>query len=121
MNGMNEFVDRWYCTHCQEYIEAASPDVLATRVNNHNTLKHPLDFTYWNGATIVLSAMYSGEKTSDAELRASAERSWEKKDALAVRPESSGSGEWGNAKRPPNITDLEKIWLAGGGVLWDSK
>ena len=115
-----ELVDKYYCTHCQEYIFASSLELLATRLNNHNKVKHPLDFSDWTAETVAVSAMYSGPGGSTAaDIRAAAERNW--KSAFVSRPEALGSNEWGNAKHPPDITELDKVFLKGGLVLWDSK
>jgi len=92
---------KYYCSECREYVFAVTPTLLATRLNYHNAVKHPLDFANWTAATVILSAQYS--------------------DSVDAPPAylTKNSELWGNAKNPPTITDEDRVFLAGGGVAWD--
>ncbi len=113
-----DIVDKFYCTPCGEYVFAMSPAILAERLNNHNKLKHPLDFCRWTAETVILSAQYSGPtKVADGyDMQALFPEA--RLDAMTVHSTES-KNNWGSAEKPPDITELDKIFLRGGLVRWD--
>lgn len=104
----------YYCTHCRLYIYEGTPKRLAERVNNHNNLQHPFDWSNWTEGGIVLSAQYrhigAHEHAPEAARR-----------VLSQYTEPFGTTsrrEWGDAKNVPTITDADRRLLAQGLVKW---
>jgi hypothetical protein len=90
---------KYYCSYCTKYIYGATPEILATCLNVHNSAIHPADCARWCAADIVRSTHYVGTSYVSEYLTV---------------------GEWGTAKNPPSITARDRIMLAKGLVRWDS-
>jgi hypothetical protein len=99
---MAEVVHKYFCSYCRLYVFGETPTLLASIVNSHNRLLHPIDFASWTPEGITQSTQYSGPASVPPYL------------ASYVTPVSK---EWGDAKAP-DITDRDKIFLVTNGIRW---
>lgn len=100
---MTGYDHKYYCPYCKRYIFGGAAQELATYLNYHNMTLHPGDFANWTPANIVLSAHYSGPPMIAA---------------VGMLPPKPRDPLWGDAQKPPDITERDKIYLAKGLVKW---
>lgn len=102
---MAEFIHKYYCEHCRQYIFGDTAAMLAMGVNLHNSAMHPADFSTWTAGGIVLSTRYSGPGFA----------------ALPqyTKPFGTTSRSEGGDTKLPQITKADRELLAKGHVRWD--
>jgi len=94
----------YHCVYCRRFILGETAQALAENVNVHNATSHPADFASWTASEIVCSCNYSGTGTPLPQYTA---------------PYGTTSkSEWGNAKKPPEITDEDHVMLTQAGIKW---
>jgi hypothetical protein len=101
---------KYYCHYCSIFIFGDGPDRLARNVNDHNDIHHRFETNNWTALSITHSSYYVDPvlmKTPPG--------------ALARYTEPHGltsQREWGDALRPPDITDEDRAMLAKAHIKW---
>ena len=108
-------VHRYYCGYCKHYLFGTTAEILARVLNRHNQDRHPADCVSWDAGGIIFSSHYEGP--NQAGFFPSEEKSprptYTESHALTTK-----RGDWGDARRPPEITPDDIALLARNGVKW---
>jgi hypothetical protein len=101
-----EIVHKYYCGSCLHFIYGATTERLASEVNHHNRVSHPMDAGVWNATTITHSKHYTGPEN----------------EALPQYTKPYGTttkGDWGGIPAP-TVTDEDHEFLESIQVKWDA-
>ena len=92
----------FYCPICRSIVRAEDLHLLAARVNHHNTLVHPFEFSSWDAVNLVGSNHYLPPPGRSA----------------LIAQSKTFQDRWGDAARAPIITADDLAMLKKANVKW---
>lgn len=106
---MDNVLHKFFCLDCKIFLFGVTVQRLATNVNDHMLSTHPTRFAGYTEGSIVRSACYT---TPDTVLPSGPRPEYTKPWALTTR------AEWGDAKKPPDITEDDIQMLKEHYIAW---